>query len=158
MAPNRDEPPHRNDHRLHLRTYLMRAAVRLRAAVGQSTQTASGVADQATVNSATINPIADGDPVILAPSNTSLTARYRYSTTDSSPSILRSSSAPENPSEDQNQTVRRGTSRTQEPEPVSRRNRSRARKRDTPAGAKMRQTHRTFTHLPESVFQNLDAG
>jgi hypothetical protein len=39
----------------------MRATVRLRTAVGQSTQTAIGVADQPTMNSATINPIADGD-------------------------------------------------------------------------------------------------
>jgi hypothetical protein len=54
-------PPHRHDHRFHLRGDLMRATVRLRTAVGKSTQTTIGITDQPTVNSATINPIADGD-------------------------------------------------------------------------------------------------
>jgi hypothetical protein len=49
------------------------------------------------------------------------------------------------PSEDQKQTVRRGTSKTQEPKPVSPKSRSRDEKRDTPAGAKVRQTYRTIT-------------
>jgi hypothetical protein len=116
-TPTGMSPPYHQDHRLHLRGELMRAAVKLRTAVGRSTHTAIGVTDQPMVNRSPVHPTEShiGDRGTRV--RTSLTARYRCSTTDRSPSILRSSSAPVSPSQDLNQTIRRGASETQEPKP-----------------------------------------